>query len=97
MDTHVISLGAQLIWGDSMATAVCPRTGVEHVAEVCEVGEGRDDLLPGAIANGLDFAAITDHAELGLGDASYSGEQVSIWETQSIAQWRRRLAVYCTP
>ena len=92
VDTHrVMSMGAQVIWGDLHGHSSLSTDGCEQVFESgnlqgCEAraGEPASTFFQEAIANGLDFAAITDHAELEYWETPITlGEQRSIWETQS--------------
>ena len=87
VDTHrVISLGAEVLWGDLHGHTNLSLDGCEHVEEYCQTREEEPGLtfFDEAIANGLDFAAITDHAELEYWETPATmGELRSIWETQS--------------
>jgi hypothetical protein len=87
VDTHrVISLGGQILWGDLHGHSSLSQDGCEAVDRVCETREEEPALtfFDEAIANGLDFAALTDHAELEYWETPVTlGEARSIWATQA--------------
>ena len=87
VDSHrVISLGGQVIWGDLHGHSSLSQDGCEAVDTVCKTREEEPALtfFDEAISNGLDFAALTDHAELEYWETPATlGETRSIWETQS--------------
>ena len=81
----VVSLGGQVLWGDLHGHSGLSPDGCEMVDEVCHSRDVEPalDFFSEAKSIDLDFAAITDHAELNYWQSTEAGEEkISIWESQ---------------
>ncbi len=79
--TPVVALAASLRWGDVHAHSGLSSDGCEDIDNSCRYRGDRPggDFFSNAVAAGLDFAAITDHAEY---DLINDGEEATlvIWD-----------------